>query len=26
VVPDLIAFAKGSNSGYVPAGGVIISD
>ncbi len=26
VVPDLIVFAKGSNSGYVPAGGVIISD
>jgi taurine--2-oxoglutarate transaminase len=26
VVPDLITFAKGSNSGYVPAGGVIISD
>jgi len=26
VVPDLIAFAKGVNSGYVPAGGVIISD
>jgi len=25
VVPDLITFAKGSNSGYVPAGGVIIS-
>jgi taurine--2-oxoglutarate transaminase len=25
-VPDLIAFAKGSNSGYVPVGGVIISD
>ena len=25
VVPDLIAFAKGSNSGYVPLGGVIIS-
>jgi len=25
-VPDLIVFAKGSNSGYVPAGGVIISD
>jgi taurine--2-oxoglutarate transaminase len=23
--PDLITFAKGSNSGYVPAGGVIIS-
>lgn len=26
VVPDLIAIAKGVNSGYVPAGGVIISD
>jgi taurine--2-oxoglutarate transaminase len=26
VVPDLIAFAKGVNSGYVPLGGVIISD
>ena len=26
VVPDLITFAKGSNSGYVPVGGVIISD
>lgn len=25
VVPDLITFAKGVNSGYVPAGGVIIS-
>ncbi len=25
VVPDLITFAKGSNSGYVPIGGVIIS-
>jgi taurine---2-oxoglutarate transaminase len=24
-VPDLITFAKGSNSGYVPVGGVIIS-
>lgn len=24
--PDLIIFAKGSNSGYVPLGGVIISD
>ena len=24
--PDLITFAKGVNSGYVPAGGVIISD
>ncbi|HEX3678100.1 MAG TPA: aspartate aminotransferase family protein [Galbitalea sp.] len=24
--PDLISFAKGVNSGYVPAGGVIISD
>ncbi len=26
VVPDLVAFAKGVNSGYVPLGGVIISD
>ena len=26
VNPDLIIFAKGSNSGYVPLGGVIISD
>ena len=26
VTPDLIAFAKGSNSGYVPIGGVIISE
>lgn len=26
VTPDLITFAKGSNSGYVPLGGVIISD
>lgn len=25
VVPDLVVFAKGSNSGYVPVGGVIIS-
>jgi taurine--2-oxoglutarate transaminase len=25
VTPDLITFAKGSNSGYVPIGGVIIS-
>jgi taurine--2-oxoglutarate transaminase len=25
VVPDLVTFAKGVNSGYVPAGGVIIS-
>lgn len=25
VVPDLITFAKGSNSGYVPVGGVVIS-
>lgn len=24
--PDLVTFAKGVNSGYVPAGGVIISD
>jgi taurine--2-oxoglutarate transaminase len=26
VAPDLICFAKGVNSGYVPIGGVIISD
>jgi taurine--2-oxoglutarate transaminase len=26
IKPDLIAFAKGVNSGYVPVGGVIISD
>lgn len=26
VTPDLITFAKGVNSGYVPIGGVIISD
>jgi taurine--2-oxoglutarate transaminase len=26
VVPDLISFAKGVNSGYVPVGGVIIGD
>ena len=26
VRPDLITFAKGSNSGYVPVGGVVISD
>jgi taurine--2-oxoglutarate transaminase len=26
VAPDLITFAKGSNSGYVPIGGVIIRD
>ncbi|TFC85444.1 aspartate aminotransferase family protein [Cryobacterium sp. TmT2-59] len=26
VTPDLITFAKGVNSGYVPTGGVIISD
>ena len=26
IEPDLIAFAKGVNSGYVPVGGVIISD
>jgi taurine--2-oxoglutarate transaminase len=26
VTPDLITFAKGSNSGYVPVGGVVISD
>ncbi len=25
VVPDLITFAKGVNSGYVPAGGVLVS-
>ena len=25
-VPDLVVFAKGCNSGYVPAGGVIISE
>ncbi|MCO5294507.1 MAG: aspartate aminotransferase family protein [Homoserinimonas sp.] len=25
VVPDLITFAKGVNSGYVPAGGVVLS-
>lgn len=25
VVPDLVTFAKGVNSGYVPAGGVVIS-
>ncbi|HXR43797.1 MAG TPA: aminotransferase class III-fold pyridoxal phosphate-dependent enzyme, partial [Pseudolysinimonas sp.] len=25
-VPDLVSFAKGVNSGYVPVGGVIISD
>ncbi|WP_192034622.1 aspartate aminotransferase family protein [Halomonas sp. YLGW01] len=25
-VPDLIVFAKGVNSGYVPCGGVVISD
>jgi taurine---2-oxoglutarate transaminase len=25
VIPDLIAFAKGVNSGYVPLGGVVIS-
>ena len=25
VTPDLITFAKGSNSGYIPVGGVIIS-
>ena len=24
VTPDLITFAKGSNSGYVPVGGVVI--
>ncbi|WP_459616766.1 aminotransferase class III-fold pyridoxal phosphate-dependent enzyme [Bordetella sp. 2513F-2] len=26
VVPDLIVFAKGVNSGYVPAGGVMVSE
>jgi taurine---2-oxoglutarate transaminase len=26
VLPDLVTFAKGVNSGYVPLGGVIISD
>jgi taurine--2-oxoglutarate transaminase len=26
IVPDLITFAKGVNSGYVPTGGVIISE
>lgn len=26
VVPDLLTFAKGVNSGYVPLGGVILSD
>jgi len=26
VVPDLITFAKGVNSGYVPTGGVLLSD
>lgn len=26
VVPDLITFAKGVNSGYVPLGGIVISD
>jgi taurine--2-oxoglutarate transaminase len=26
IEPDLIAFAKGVNSGYVPVGGVVISD
>ncbi|MBK8461338.1 MAG: aspartate aminotransferase family protein [Micropruina sp.] len=26
VTPDLIAFAKGVNSGYVPLGGVLLSD
>jgi taurine--2-oxoglutarate transaminase len=26
VVPDLITFAKGSNSGYVPVGGVVMSE
>jgi len=26
VAPDLIAFAKGVNSGYIPLGGVVLSD
>ncbi len=26
IVPDLVTFAKGVNSGYVPVGGVLISD
>ena len=26
VAPDLIVFAKGSNSGYIPVGGVVVSD
>ena len=26
IVPDLVSFAKGVNSGYVPVGGVIISE
>ena len=26
VVPDLITFAKGVNSGYIPLGGVVIND
>jgi taurine---2-oxoglutarate transaminase len=26
VVPDLVTFAKGVNSGYIPAGGVLISE
>jgi taurine---2-oxoglutarate transaminase len=26
IVPDLVTFAKGVNSGYVPVGGVMISD
>jgi taurine---2-oxoglutarate transaminase len=26
IEPDLVTFAKGSNSGYVPLGGVVISD
>src|SRR5699024_530881 len=26
VAPDLITFAKGVNSGYVPLGGVVLSD
>lgn len=26
IIPDLITFAKGVNSGYIPLGGVVISD
>ncbi|WP_257255062.1 MULTISPECIES: aspartate aminotransferase family protein [unclassified Endozoicomonas] len=26
VIPDLVTFAKGVNSGYVPAGGVVVSE